>query len=378
MRYLLNLPLVIAALSAGAIIYWGVLAELPHGNDAKMGVGIGVNFGALVYWLALAFVLAGLARRGALGWLPVEGAGAVALVLLAWVVLILVWSAPAFITIMVQFEDKSWGIDQVWPARFVAVGLPVVLLAYAAWLINAPAPLGDSASLRWTMLGAVAAIGLAASVVVVKEMARWERNAQEAAAREQEFEDGRIAAKRQAFAALTEADSLLRWDEFTGYYQTPADVRDEALRRIGQRPDLEAELIEVLASSNGNWVEEGLRLIQNVPFTPSAALGEPVRAALLQRAEGLSEASKSETYAGDNAIDRYDQGLLRMTLALGQRMAESAGVDLRAALDAMQHAAALYPKSDAAQYYPAQVAEAKRAIAKTLATRRASAPVASR
>jgi hypothetical protein len=116
-----------------------------------------------------------------------------------------------------------------------------------------------------------------------------------------------------------------------------------------------------------------MSLIVRLPFTPSAALEKPIRGALEDIIGRFRKEATQITYDGDKRIDYYEQSTLNTTLAVAERMAESAGVDLGDELDEMQRAVALYPKSDAAYEFPGRVRDAKKTIAKSLATRRKAA-----
>lgn len=168
--------------------------------------------------------------------------------------------------------------------------------------------------------------------------------------------------------ALTGADPLTAWVVYAGY-NVPEDVRMEALRRMGLRPDLEAELAEILATENTNWTREGLLLITTIPFKPSTRLEQPVRAALAVVSEEIRQRPATDTRDGDRAVDLYETHALRSTLGVAERMADGAGIDFSAAIEIMQQAVAASPTSEAARSFPGQAAATKARIAAILAPR---------
>src|SRR5262249_32864195 len=153
--------------------------------------------------------------------------------------------------------------------------------------------------------------------------------------------------------------------EFTGYGM-PEDIRAEAMRRIGTRPDLDAELIMVLQSDNPNWAGEGVRFVAELPIAPSPALAEAVRPRVGAYAKFLVDDSKVITYDGDKRLDYFEGARLREALKAARKLAETNRTDLRPQLDALRQATASYPKSDLAVRYPAEVQETQKQIAAIL------------
>jgi hypothetical protein len=234
--------------------------------------------------------------------------------------------------------------------------------------------------LRYGALGTIGLLGLVAAATSLQEMGRWDAASRAGAAARVQREAESVQETRRAFAAMSDDATLFDWYAYVGD-NVPADVQTEALRRIALRPRLEAELAEALASDNTLWTRAVLRLIAALPVQPSAALEQPLRAALAvitDEVRAWSTATRyrqNETVPDDRALDMYEgysqqstSGTLQTTLAVAERMA-AAGVDLRDAIDAMQQAAALSTKSEAARYFPAQAAAAKARIAQILAAR---------
>jgi hypothetical protein len=258
-----------------------------------------------------------------------------------------------------------WSLMTIWASRAVAIVLPLVLLAYAGWRINAD-PQPQTPTLNYVWLGAVGVLGLIAIAVSLQELARWNKEAGEAAKVEQSREDEKTAARRREFAALTEADTLLKWYEFSTY-SSPEDVRLEALRRMSQRPNLEAEVIQVLNSANDLWAAEGVRFVADLDFKPSAAVATATSQRLATYAADLAKGATVVTYDGDKRLDYYERSKLLDSLKAARRVAQTAGADLRPQIDALSRAVALYPKSDMAREFPREAETAKTQIAAALA-----------
>jgi hypothetical protein len=222
--------------------------------------------------------------------------------------------------------------------------------------------------LRYGVLGATCVLVAAGAVVSVQELARWNKEAEGRAAVERQQEDEKAAEHRRKFEALTDTDTLMTWHQYT-YHASPDDIRLEALRRIAARPDLEAELLAVLNSENDLWAAEGVRLVADLPFVPSATLAGAVRKRLDAYAADLREGAKTVTYEGDKRLDYYERSRLSESLAASRRLAEAVGADLRPQIAALQQAVALYPKSDTAGHFPGEAQAAVKEIATILAKR---------
>jgi hypothetical protein len=263
---------------------------------------------------------------------------------------------------------RMFGASQATLSRVVAFGLPFVLLLYALWVVNAPAVKRDAPAFHGAALGAVALLCLVAAVVSVRELGRQAREAQADAAAISREADAQADQQRRDFATLTDADPLFRWSAYLSD-NVPPDVRAEARRRIAARPQTEVDLAQALASDNGNWSAEALWLIVKLPITPSRALVSPVRDMLAAFAEQLTLESKDVASDGGKRLDDYPSYRLEVILQVAERLAESAGADLRDSIDGVVRAVALYPKSDTAHWFPAKAADAKARIGKTLATR---------
>jgi hypothetical protein len=371
LRYLLNLPILAAAFGAGLFIYLTVLSDQPSGGDARFAAALAIFFSAVLYAVALAIAIPGSVYVGGFDWIAVEGRGLRFLIVFAaFIGICLLCSVSVGITMETTGSDQPWSHGVVVASRWVAVGMPALLILYAAWVVNAPPELRLLAFLRYGLLGGVAIFGALAAFVTVKEMARWNEQAAAAAAAAQQEEDEKIQETRRAFAALTDADPLLTWDIYVGYYNIPDDIRETALKRIAARLHLEAELSEALASDNTLWVQEALSLIARLPFSPSSALSAPATRAVDRLTKELADEATQKSYDGDQYIDHYRASLLSTVRGASVKMAQGAGLDLSDRLDRLQQVVIEgYPKSAAAASFPGEVAATKKEIAAALSAR---------
>lgn len=371
MRYFVNLPLLAALLCGWALVHLTIVTNPPRSGDAGLGAAFAIVGSSIFLWGLLAVVLVAAAFADSFDWVPAESRGGrIFLVLLAYGVIVLVALLPIGVTMDSAGDtaERPWGPVMIWAARAVAEGLPLLLLVYAAWTINAPEQLRDAPVLRYATMGIGGVLILVAAAVTVAELSRWNKAAAARADYAQAQEDNKLLARRNAFAALTEDDTLLKWYEYSTY-ASPDDMRLEALRRIGLRANLETELTNVLASANNLWAAEGVRLVADVPFTPSASLAQAVARRLDAFAAELEQGAKTVTYDGDKRLDYYERSNFRNALEASVRVAESAGVDLRPQIDTLVKMTALYPKSDVAHEYPREAEDAKKQIAAALAKR---------
>jgi hypothetical protein len=368
MRYLVNLPLLGALLCGGLVFYLTVLAT-PRGGDAGLGQAYALTFGGILFWILIAVTVLGCAATGGFAWVSAEGSGSrFMLVLFGFVGIVLVLFLPFGIALETagRFQSTRWSTATIWASRAAGLGIPLLLLLYAAWMINAPDAQRSLPVIRNAALVGLAVLLVAAAAVSFQELARWNREAAVEAAAQRTEEDEKTAARRRAFEALTDADPLLAWDEYT-YHSSPDDIRLEAMRRIAARPNIDAELIRVLASENHNWAGEGVRLVAELDIKPSPALAEAVRRRLDAYAQGLAD--KPITYDGDKRLDYYEQSRLRESLAVARKLAQTPGADLRPQVEAIRKAVALYPKSETAGRFPREAAETEKQIAARLAAR---------
>ncbi len=380
MKYLLNLPLAVAAL----LQVW--FASLVFMSAPWSGWSDGPSRGAMVLvmlepvalaWILLLPVIAGSVFADAFDWLPVRR---------RWLQLTLVLGASVLIGILVipcvlvaigesaavgQTEDKHLGPVLIGGATIAATVVPLIGMAWLAWLIDAP-PLSRHAALpRRISLTALALMALIGGILGTDMLREEIAVSRETAARYQRMDDERAATTRAGFGKLTDADPLRNWLGYTDRF-TSDDIRQAALRRLAARPTLERDLIAALGSADTELADDTLLVVAAIPFQPSAALEAPIRTWIGRLADKIRTVRRTgEDSDYDTYVDRWFAERLAAALAVSKKMAENAGVDLSEALRDLQSAIAeAYPKSDAAKTYPRAVAVARAHIDTTLAARR--------
>lgn len=368
MRYLVNLPL-LAALPCGWImIQLTILTTPARGGDAGLAAAYGIVFSSIFFWIMVAVTVLASALTDVYDWIPADGRGSrFMLVLMGFAAIVLVALLPTGIAMESpgRLDDERWSAVTIIASRAVGAGLPALLLAYIAWVINAPEEVRQLPGLRYAVIVCTGLLIAAAAAVSAQELARWNRLSAENMAAVRQQEDEKVKAYRSAFAALTDADPLLTWNQYTSYAM-PDDIRLEAMRRIASRPTIDAELIRVLGSENGNWAAQGASYVADLAIKPSPELAEATRKYVEAYARSLTEGAKLQTYDGDKRLDYYEQSRLRDALAVARKLAETNRLDLRPQIDALRQAVALYPKSETAGWFPREAAEAQKQIAATL------------
>ena len=368
MRYLVNLPLLAALLCGWLMIQLTILTTPPRGGDAGLGAAYGIVFSSIFFWIMVAVTMLSSALTDAYDWIPAEGrATRFVLMVMGFAAIILVSLLPIGIAMETagRLDDERWSAVTIIASRAVGSGLPVLLLAYIAWVINAPEAIRQLPGLRYAVVVCTGLLIVAAAAVSLQELARWNRLSAEIEATNRQVEDEKVKAYRAAFAALTDADPLLAWNQYTSYAM-PDDIRLEAMRRIASRPTIDAELIRVLGSENGNWAAQGASYVADLAIKPSPELAEAARKYLVTYARDLTEGAKLQTYDGDKRLDYYEQSRLRDGLTVARKLAETNRLDLRPQVDALRQAVALYPKSETAGWFPRDAAETQKQIAATL------------
>ena len=236
MKYLLNLPLAVAAL----LQVW--FASLVFMSGPWSGWSDGLSRGAMVLvmlepvalvWILLLPVIAGSVFADAFDWLPVRR---------RWLQLTLVLGASVLIGILVipcvlvaigesaavgQSEDKHFGPVLIGGATIAATVVPLIVMAWLVWLIDAP-PLQRHATLpRRISLTALVFLALIGGVLGADMLREEIAVTRETAARYQRMDDERTAMTRAGFAKLTDADALRNWVSYTDRF-TPDDTRQAA------------------------------------------------------------------------------------------------------------------------------------------------------
>jgi len=267
MKYLLNLPLAVAAL----LQVW--FSSLVFMSTLWSGWSDGPSRGAMVLvmlepvalaWILLLAVIAGSVFADAFDWLPVRR---------RWLQLTLVIGASLLIGILGipcvlvaiggsaavgQSEDKHFGLVLIGGATIAATVVPLVVMAWLAWLIDAPSLQRHAALPRRISLTALALMALLGGVLGTDMLREEIAVSRETAARYQRMDDERTAMTRAGFAKLTDADPLRNWVGYTDRTDrfTPDNIRQAALRRLAARPTLEPDLIAALGSSNAELADD--------------------------------------------------------------------------------------------------------------------------
>lgn len=368
MRYWLNIPLAIAAISLATVFNDVVVSAVPHAGDAAIGAAYATFFGLILGWLMLVVVVVGCGAIGGLAWPALRGFTGAVVAAIGFAVIILIALLPLGIATDLNGTAR-YGSSQASAARLVAFGLPLIVSIYAGWMINVPAiHRANRTAPHGAALGAIGLLCLVAAFVSVRELGRQDEQTRADAAVARQREDEEAQQVRRNFAALTDADPLASWDAYVGF-NVPDDVRVAALRRITARPTLEAELVRMLADSNWNWSDEALSLIVRLDFRPSEGLVVSIHAALDAMAAQLTEASREVTFERDRWFDREAYRRLTMALAVADKMADITGADMRNAIDELVAAAALFAGSEAERLFMAEAAKTKAHIGATLEKR---------
>jgi hypothetical protein len=385
MRYLLNVPLVLAALLQAWFVF---LVLMP---SAWPGWSDGPSRGAMVVVmlepvalaaLLLAPVIVGAVFAGGFDWLRVRrrwlqlplvlGAS----LLLAALALPCIFVAIGISAAVGDSDTRAFGPLAKWSALIAATLAPLVMMAWLAWMINAPATirgvLFPAAAGLAALLLTVATGGILGTPMLLDEIA----SERATAARYKLMEDERDADTRSGFAKLTDADPLRNWIGYTDRF-TPEDIRQAALRGLAARPTLEPDLALVLGSSlvgpsSMEWTDQAFLAVAAIPFRPSATLEAPLRSRIARLATVIRTVRRAgEDSDYDTYVDRWFDDRLAAAVEISRKMADSAGVDLSDALRDLQGAVVeAYPKSQSAKTYPGQVAAAAKQIEAAIAARR--------
>ncbi len=396
MRYILNLPLGLAALAQA----W--FASLVLMSAPRAGWSDGPSRGAMAFimieaalaaWLPLLVAAIGAVFTDAFDWLPVVRRGRRRAATFA-VTLIAAATIAASMVVALSASAAVGGRDFApygrLPVLIATIGgtiVPLIVIAWLFWLIDAPPPLRHAAWPRRIALVALA-LTIPGGILGANSL-REEIGAERQLAAGYKLEEDKNEAENAAhFASLTDASPLSYWGAYatnTSYYaarfrRTEDEMREAALRRLAARPTLEADLAKDLVSKNlyNSFARDSdiaFLLVARVQFAPSPALEAPLRTAMSRIAAEMRKAGPGATWHGDaeilNSYIRSGFGeRLTASLAVARRMAD-AGVDLRDALRELQSTAiAAYPKTKSAETYQRDVAAADKYIEAALAARR--------
>jgi len=384
MKYLLNLPLCLAALFQAWFTSL-VLMQAPWS-----GWGDGPSRGAMAFvmlepavfcWLLLLLAMVGAASTDAFDWLPVRRRWLRRLLVVGAALLTVVSAVPCVATAIggsapvADRDTAEFGRLFVTGAMVVAVAVPFALAGWLAWLIDVPSPWRDALWARGIGLGALALLLLIGSPLGTQMLAEEIRTDLATSRRYQQEIDERETARTADFAKLTDASPLHSWGSYATDDLDLKERREMALRRLAARPTVEADLARDLVSSYARDSDVAFLLVERVRFAPSTALEAPLRTAMSRIAGEMRKAGFGEAWPGDSAtLDSYIRSgfaeRLAASLVIARRMADSAGVDLRDALGELQSAAiGAYPKTKSAETYQREVAAADKYIEAALAAR---------
>jgi hypothetical protein len=398
MKYLLNVPLALAALLqvgfASQVLKPGPSAGWEDGPSRGAMAYIMILL-ALAAWVPLLVAALGAVFTDAFDWSPVIHRGRRRA---AMFVATLFAAAAIGASMVVALGDSAAvGGDDfaeygTLPISIATIGgtiVPLVAIAWLFWLIDAPLPLRHAA---WPRRIAFAALAFTApGFVIGADTLRQEIVAEAKLSASYKVEEDQNEAQSTAhFASLTDASPLSSWGGYatnTAYYAkrfrgTEDKMRDEALKRLAARPTLEADLATDLLSrdlygSGARDSDTAFLLVARVQFAPSAALEGPLRDAMSRIAAEMRKAGPGEAWPGESdKLDTYISSefaeRLAASLVIAKRMA-AAGVDLRDALNELQDTAiAAYPETKTAITYQRDVTAADTVIGAALASRAGS------
>jgi hypothetical protein len=377
MKYLLNLPLALAALLQAWFVGLVVMpSPWPGWEDGpSRGAMVLVMLEPVVLaWLLIGISIFGVLFAGGFDWLPIRRRWLRIVVVLGGSMLVAIFAAPCVFAAMATsaavgvFDAEPLPVILRLSGTFAVTVVPFVVIGWLAWLIDAPPRLRDAAPFRLAV-----AIGMAIAVIsggflageALSDEIRVSRATSE---RYREWEDADKATLNAEYAKASDADRLFSWRRYTDRF-APKDMRQAALQRLARRPTLEANLAAALASSDADESDYALFLVQQVQFTPSAALEAPLREAISRISHKIR--TVREPGSGNDFgsyLDDWFGEHLAAALAAARKMADGPGVDLRGSLHELQDAViAAYPDSKAAKTYPKQVAALEKHIDATLA-----------
>jgi hypothetical protein len=378
MKYLLNLPLAVAALAqvwfASLVLMAAPWAGWSDG-PSRGAMALVMLEPAASCWALLLLAMVVAAFTDGFDWLPIDrpwlrralvtGASPLIVALAIPCVLAAIEGSAAVRGHDAEHFDALVGIG----APLVAVLLPFILAGWLAWMIDVPPPLRDAAVPRGIGLGALALTALVGGPLGAEMLADEIRVERATAQRNQVMIDEREVAVREGYAKLTDATPLRTWQSYTDRW-APDAMRKEALQRLVMRPTLEPDLADMLRSSDLQDVENGLILVEQIRFKPSAALAPPLREAIARLAEDIRTSRREGSHDFDSYADSWYPDRLAAAVAVAKKMADSADVDMRDSMHQIQQALAeAYPKSKIGARYPHEVVAADKYVDAALAGR---------
>jgi hypothetical protein len=253
MKYLLNMPLALAAL-AQAWFASLVLMSAPwsgwEDGPSRGAMALVMLEAAAWCWAPLLLAMVGAAFTDVFDWLPigrrwlrrllVVGASLVIVLLAVTCVLAAIEGSAA----VGGRNAENLGLLVRLGAPLVAVLLPFILAGWLAWMIDLPPPRRDAAIPRGIGLGALGLTVLIGGPLATGMLADEVRTERATTARNQQMIDEREAMARAGFAKLTDASELRSWQRYTdrvhggGYaHGGAATARNAPDARTRPRPD---------------------------------------------------------------------------------------------------------------------------------------------
>jgi hypothetical protein len=381
-KHLLNVRLVVGALAQAWFAYLPLMPG-PWANwedGPSRGAMAFIMFQpAVLSWLMMLIAGIGAVFTDAFEWAPVVHRGLRRLATLGVIVLILVTLGVCMAVALGASPavTSPGGNSPINPILLIGAQIggtivPLIAMAWLAWLIDAPADRRHLALLRQPVL-AILAITIAVGGVIGLPMLSEEIGIErEVAARDRQEANERDEAERAGLRALTDADPLERWIRYADRLSV-ADVQAGALRRLASRPTLQTDLAASLQSADLDEADGALRIAARIDFKPDAALEAPLRAnfAALARRVVVTRNTAGDGLYDPTYLDRWFEDQLADTLTVTRKIAESAGVDLRDA--DRQLAQAIidnYPTSKSAKSYPRSITALDRAVEEAVAKRK--------
>jgi hypothetical protein len=343
MKYLRNLPLGLAALAQVCFDLLVLIREpLPGWYHEEMkSLMLGV---ALAAWLPLLVAAVGAVftkvPRGPRRVRMLAATAVIAVMLGASMVIALSGSAAVA-------GDENAGIFEIFRVLLLplpTIGgmlVPLLLIAWLGWLINAPLPADPAAWARPVIVAALLLTlpgGVIGTVFVGLVVIKAATPQEEWIRVEEQKQEAFQAAQ---FASLTDASPLYIWAAYATSLARgdQKERRPAALRRLASRPTLEPDIATDLVGSDRLHSDMAFLLAERVQFAPSPALEAPLRGAIARIVAEIhsdGDVDEPEGFFGER---------LAASLVIAIRMA-NVGVDLRDALRDLQSAMVeAYPKT---------------------------------
>src|ERR1700676_1270947 len=214
------------------------------GSWAGPGMALVMLEPVVFAWLLILPVTAGAVFAGAFDWLPVRRRGSQLASVLGAAVLTLILPLPRVrvaigaSSAVGDTDTQHFGRMLITGATIAATLVPLILMAWLAWLIDAPPRLRQAALPRDVSLAALALTALTGGILGTHMVREEIAISREIAARDRQMNDERAAGLRAGYAKLNDASPLRDWVFHTGRF-IPDDMREVTLHRLAARPTLE-------------------------------------------------------------------------------------------------------------------------------------------